>query len=99
MVSKATLYLLKGQIIPEVRILNVMVLCRYSCPAPGSFRLPLKQQYARWPVKPFVLRAQTRELYGYIKSIEALDRAALLEINVRILKMQLEVSETMKKLE
>ena len=50
-------------------------------------------------MKPFVIRAQTRELYGYIKSIEALDRSSLLEINTRILKIQLEVSETMKKLE
>ena len=50
-------------------------------------------------MKPFVLRAQTRELYGYIKSIDSLDLAALLEINTRILKMQLEVAETMKKLE
>jgi len=50
-------------------------------------------------MKPFVLRAQTRELYGYIKSIESLDRLALIEINQKILKMQLEVAETMKKLE
>jgi len=50
-------------------------------------------------VKPFVLRAQTRELYAFIKSLESLDMPALLEINTRVLKMQLEVSETMKKIE
>ena len=48
-------------------------------------------------MKPVVMYALSKELQGYIKSVQRLDRSSLLEINKRLLKMQLEVSEIMEK--
>ena len=49
-------------------------------------------------MKPVVMYALSKELQGYIKSVQRLDRSSLLEINKRLLKMQLEVSEIMEKI-
>jgi len=49
-------------------------------------------------MKPVVMYALSKELQGYIKSVQRLDRSNLLEINKRLLKMQLEVSEIMEKI-
>ena len=49
-------------------------------------------------MKPVVLLAQAKELQGYIKKAESVDKDVLLEINRKLLKMQLEVSENLEKL-
>ena len=48
-------------------------------------------------MKPVVLLAQSKELQNYIKTIEEIDQATLLEINKKLLKMQIEVSENLQK--
>lgn len=50
-------------------------------------------------MKPVVMYALSKELQGYIKSIPQLDRESLLEINKKLLKMQIEVSETLEKID
>jgi len=49
-------------------------------------------------MKPVVLLAQAKELQGYIKKVDSVDKGTLLEINRKLLKMQLEVSENLEKL-
>ena len=49
-------------------------------------------------MKPFIIFAQSKDLQGYIKSIDKIDREKLIEINKRLLKMQLEVSESLEKI-
>jgi len=49
-------------------------------------------------MKPVVLLAQSKDLQSYIKTIQNLDQASLVEINKRLLKMQLEVSEILDKM-
>lgn len=48
-------------------------------------------------MKPIVLLAQSKELSTYIKSINELNQESLLEMNKKLLKMQIEVSETLGK--
>ena len=48
-------------------------------------------------MKPVVLLAQSKELQNYIRTIEEIDQATLLEINKKLLKMQIEVSENLQK--
>jgi hypothetical protein len=50
-------------------------------------------------MKPVVLLAQAKDLQSYIKNVQNVDRANLLEINKRLLKMQLETSEILEKIE
>ena len=49
-------------------------------------------------MKPIVLQAQSKELVSYIKGIDQIDQARLLEIHRKLLKMQLEVSEILNSL-
>jgi len=49
-------------------------------------------------MKPLVLLAQSRELSAYIKSVDELDQASLIEIHKKLLKMQTEVSENLERL-
>jgi len=49
-------------------------------------------------MKPVVLLAQSRELWSYIKTINSVDQATLVEINKKLLKMQLEVAENLEKM-
>lgn len=49
-------------------------------------------------MKPVVLLAQSKDLQSYIKTVQNLDQSALVEINKRLLKMQLEVSEILDKM-
>ncbi len=48
-------------------------------------------------MKPLIIIAQSRDLQGYLKSIGILNRESLLEVNRRLLKMQLEVLESLEK--
>ena len=48
-------------------------------------------------MKPVVLLAQSKELQNYIKSVDTLDQKSLLEINKRLLKMLMEISEYLEK--
>ena len=54
---------------------------------------PVRRRY----MKPFLIYAQSKDLQGYIKSLDDIDREKLIEINKRLLKMQLEVTETLEK--
>lgn len=49
-------------------------------------------------MKPHVLCALIKELQSHVKEIKDLDRDALLSINRRLLKIQLEVTETLEKI-
>jgi hypothetical protein len=49
-------------------------------------------------MKPVVLLAQAKDLQSYIKTIQNLDQPTLVEINKRLLKMQIEVSEILDKI-
>jgi hypothetical protein len=44
-------------------------------------------------MKPFVLKAQVKELNNYLKSIDDLNQVNLLETQKKLLKMQQEVTE------
>ena len=48
-------------------------------------------------MKPILLLAQAKELQNFIKSIDNLKRDNLIEINKKLLKMLLEVSENLDK--
>ncbi|HNR90544.1 MAG TPA: hypothetical protein PKM65_19565 [Spirochaetota bacterium] len=48
-------------------------------------------------MKPVVILALSKELQGYVRSIQHVEREHLMEINKRLLKMQLEVFETLEK--
>ncbi|MFH0977648.1 MAG: hypothetical protein V1874_17855 [Spirochaetota bacterium] len=50
-------------------------------------------------MKPVVILAQAKDLLSYVKGIQNVDRLSLLEINKRLLKMQLETSEILEKIE
>ena len=50
------------------------------------------------PMKPHVLCALIRELQLYAKGVKDLDRDTLLSINRRLIKIQLEVAETLEKI-
>ena len=49
-------------------------------------------------MKPHLMKALSKELYSYIKLQTAVDKQILLEINKKLLKMQIEVSETLEKI-
>jgi hypothetical protein len=49
-------------------------------------------------MKPVVLLAQAKDLHSFIKTAANMDQQKLLEINKRLLKMQIEVSEILGKL-
>ena len=48
-------------------------------------------------MKPVVLLAHVKELQAFIRKVPNLDQNNLMEINKKLLKMQLEVSEIMEK--
>ncbi len=48
-------------------------------------------------MKPLVLQAQSKELLSYIKGVDQIDQASLLEVHKKLLKMQMEVSEILGK--
>jgi hypothetical protein len=50
-------------------------------------------------MRPIVILAQSRDLHGFLKIIGALDRESLLAINRRLLKMQMEVLESLEKVD
>jgi len=49
-------------------------------------------------MKPFVLKAQVKELNNYLKSINDLNQVNLLETQKKLLKMQQEVTENLSQL-
>jgi len=49
-------------------------------------------------MKPVVLLAQAKDLQSYLKTVQNLDLKTLVEINKRLLKMQMEVSEVLDKM-
>jgi hypothetical protein len=49
-------------------------------------------------MRPLVILAQSRDLQGFLKIIGVLDRESLLAINRRLLKMQMEVLESLEKI-
>ena len=49
-------------------------------------------------MKPHVMCALSKELTAYLKDMKELDRPALIAVNKRLLKMQLEVSENLEKI-
>ncbi len=49
-------------------------------------------------MKPLVLKAQSKELYDYLKGIQELSLEQLMESHQKLLKMQMEISENMKKM-
>ena len=49
-------------------------------------------------MKPHVMTAHAKDLHAYLKTIKELDREALLSVNKRLIKMQLEVSEILEKI-
>ena len=49
-------------------------------------------------MKPVVVYAQAKDLQSYIKTVQSLDNVSLIEINKRLLKMQLEVAEMFGKI-
>lgn len=49
-------------------------------------------------MKPVVIYALSKELQGYVKAIQHLDSSNLVEINKKLLKMQLEVCEILDKI-
>lgn len=49
-------------------------------------------------MKPVVLLAQIKDLQAYLKTVQNTDLKTLVEINKRLLKMQLEVSEILDKM-
>lgn len=49
-------------------------------------------------MKPHVLCALIKELQSHVKGIKELDRENLIAINRRLLKIQLEVAETLEKI-
>ena len=50
-------------------------------------------------MKPHVLKAQTKDLYNYLKDAADLNRETLLEANKKTLKILLEINETLEKLQ
>ncbi len=48
-------------------------------------------------MKPIVLQAQVKELFNYIKSSGDMNRNSLLEVNKKLLKIMLEVSESLER--
>jgi hypothetical protein len=49
-------------------------------------------------MKPVLLLAQAKELQNFIKNIDDLNRENLIELNKKLLKMQIEVSENLEKI-
>ncbi len=47
-------------------------------------------------MKPLVLKAQAKELYDFLKTIEDFSAKQLVEANTKILKMQQEIHENLK---
>lgn len=47
-------------------------------------------------MKPIVLQAQVKDLLGYVKNCGELDRRHLYEINKRVAKILVEVSENLQ---
>jgi len=47
-------------------------------------------------MRPHVILAQSKELVGYLRTVDELDIATLSQINKRLLKIQQEVSETLE---
>jgi len=49
-------------------------------------------------MKPVVILALAKDLQGFVKSQQSIDKNNLIEINKKLLKMQLEVAEIMEKI-
>lgn len=49
-------------------------------------------------MKPLVLKAQAKELYDYVKSVQEVEMDHLVEIHQKLLKMQTEIGENIKKM-
>lgn len=49
-------------------------------------------------MKPLVLKAQSKELYDYLKGIQDANLEHLLETHQKLLKMQTEIAENIKKM-
>lgn len=49
-------------------------------------------------MKPVVIAALSKDLQVFVRTVKNLDHASLIEINRKLLKMQLEVSEIMDKM-
>ena len=50
-------------------------------------------------MKPHVLKAQSKDLYNFLKDVPDLSRETLLEANKKTLKILLEINETLEKLQ
>ena len=71
---------------------------RRICPPDGGIVPRITPRKGTVPMKPHVLCALIKELQSHVKEIKDLDRDALLSINRRLLKIQLEVTETLEKI-
>lgn len=49
-------------------------------------------------MKPVVIAALSKDLLIFVRTVQKLDQASLLEINKKLLKMQMEVSEILEKI-
>ena len=50
-------------------------------------------------MKPHVLKAQSKDLYNFLRDVPDLNREALIEANRKTLKILMEISETLEKLQ
>lgn len=50
-------------------------------------------------MKPLVLKAQAKELFNYFKTIEDLDKENLLQAQQKTLKILMEISENIERIE
>ncbi len=50
-------------------------------------------------MKPLVLKAQAKELFNYFKTIEDLDKDNLLQAQQKTLKILMEISENIERIE
>ena len=50
-------------------------------------------------MKPHVLKAQSKDLYNFLRDVSDLSRETLLEANKKTLKILLEINETLEKLQ
>jgi len=53
---------------------------------------------SRLKMKPVVIAALSKDLQVYVRTVQKLDQASLLEINKKLLKMQMEVFEILGKI-
>jgi len=53
---------------------------------------------SRFKMKPVVIAALSKDLQVYVRTVQKLDQASLLEINKKLLKMQMEVFEILGKI-